>query len=137
MDEHLATTTTRRTIVKTGAKLAYAAPLVAASFKLSAGRAGAQAVSRGNCPCLTLNCGTAVPGTICGCLESTEGHQFCSNDFGCGTTDPCDSTDDCPSGFFCQANSDCAGSCGAVCVPSCGTATGDAVADGAATNLGR
>jgi hypothetical protein len=39
------TSTTRRTVVRTGAKLAYAAPLVAASFTLSAGAAAAQAVS--------------------------------------------------------------------------------------------
>ena len=43
LTDRLETATTRRTIVKTGVRLAYAAPLVAASFKLSAIGAGAQA----------------------------------------------------------------------------------------------
>jgi hypothetical protein len=38
---------TRRTVVKTGAKLAYAAPLVAASFRLGAGGA----LAAGGCAC--------------------------------------------------------------------------------------
>jgi hypothetical protein len=45
LEEKLTTATTRRSVVKTGVKLAYAAPLVAASFKLSARGAGAQTLS--------------------------------------------------------------------------------------------
>jgi hypothetical protein len=37
LDQHLGDHVTRRRIVKTGVKLAYAAPLVAASFQLTAG----------------------------------------------------------------------------------------------------
>ena len=43
----LTSSTSRRTIVKTGAKLAYAAPIVAASMSMSAGLTGAQTVSGG------------------------------------------------------------------------------------------
>ena len=48
LNDQLARTTTRRTVVKTGAKFAYAAPLVAATMKLSTGGAGA--VSGAPCP---------------------------------------------------------------------------------------
>ena len=41
--------TTRRTVVRTGAKLAYAAPLVAASFPLGAGRVGANGMVSPGC----------------------------------------------------------------------------------------
>lgn len=37
-DEAMATETTRRTVLATGAKLAYAAPLVAAAYRVSEGR---------------------------------------------------------------------------------------------------
>jgi hypothetical protein len=43
--DELQRTTTRRTVVATGAKLAYAAPLLAASFQLGARGAGAQTIS--------------------------------------------------------------------------------------------
>jgi len=39
--DHLGTDVTRRQVVKTGVKLAYAAPLVAASFRLTAGSTAA------------------------------------------------------------------------------------------------
>jgi hypothetical protein len=49
--ETLSTATTRRTIVKTGAKLAYAAPLVAVTMKLSSHGALAAVISGGPvCP---------------------------------------------------------------------------------------
>src|SRR4051812_19146653 len=51
-----ADSTTRRTVVKTGVKLAYVAPIVAASFRLSEMRARAQAVISVVCP----------PNLICG-----------------------------------------------------------------------
>jgi len=75
---------TRRTIVKTGAKLAYAAPLVAASFKLSS--MGALAAADGSCPCFdtsqspkqgqsqSVPCG--AQGTCYAC-KADDGHTIC------------------------------------------------------------
>ena len=108
--------TTRRSIVKKGAKLTYAAPLVAASFKLRSMDASAQAVSQ-NCPCGS-DCGDSA--FDCFCLTDGENVAFCSNNFFCGTTDPCTSNDDCPDGWICQGGR-CPGNCGSVCVPPCGT----------------
>jgi hypothetical protein len=47
LSEQLYSRSTRRTVVATGAKLAYAAPIVAASFKVSG--VNAQAISGGFC----------------------------------------------------------------------------------------
>ena len=65
IDEQLSRGTTRRTVVTTGAKLAYAAPLVAASLKLTAG--GALAACGGVTP-FSL---TGVDGDLlcCGCCS--------------------------------------------------------------------
>ncbi len=76
LTKHLGNSTSRRTIVKTGGKLAYAAPLVAASFKLSANAAGA--VSPGG-PCKTFQCGGELclsSPTVCACFELLS--QSCS-----------------------------------------------------------
>jgi len=72
--QQLSTSTTRRTVVKTGMRLAYAAPVVAASYKLSAMSARAQAVSGG---CETTFC--------CSCIKFDPETQtsvvvFCRSD---------------------------------------------------------
>jgi hypothetical protein len=65
--DRLGTPATRRTVVKTGAKLAYAAPLVAASFRLAAMDAAAQ-VSPGGGPILCEPGHGACPGSpACQC----------------------------------------------------------------------
>jgi len=75
-NQGLASTTTRRTIVKTGAKLAYAAPVVAATFKLTQGGALAASCPRGG----TLDPdGPSGPGCY-----SCQG----SRDFGCQRPNP-------------------------------------------------
>lgn len=55
LDERLAAQTSRRTVVKTGAKLAYAAPLVGLSLRVTRRDAGAQTNCPGpvtaSCPC--------------------------------------------------------------------------------------
>lgn len=67
IDEQLSRGTTRRTVVTTGVKLAYAAPLVAASLRLTAG--GALAACGGATP----NPFTGVGGEAlcCGCCSQT------------------------------------------------------------------
>ena len=70
--------TTRRLIVKTGAKLSYAAPLVAATFKLGTLDASAQAVSP-DCPCDPAADCKGNP--ECFCVTSYTNVPFYSNDF--------------------------------------------------------
>jgi hypothetical protein len=92
-DGRFPTPTTRRTIVATGAKLAYAAPLVATSLTLSA--TNAAAVSPGLCPrggdgCSAGGCG---PGNSCICTTQRGSRTpFCFSQ-GCGV--PCETSADC------------------------------------------
>ena len=123
-----ATSTTRRTVVKTGAKLAYAAPLVAASFKLST--ASGLAVSP-NGACNTFQCGNLDPCADrpdaspqhCWCFEvaATPGEGRCLGNFYCSPdlTTPCpNGQSDCPSGTTCVTNTCCGGGI-QYCAPSC------------------
>src|SRR4051794_33654662 len=75
-----ASSTTRRTIVKTGAKLAYAVPAVAATMKLSAMGAGAAVVSGGTCT-PSETCGSGPSGCdgsdICSCGSTAGGGVAC------------------------------------------------------------
>jgi hypothetical protein len=109
---------TRRTVVRTGAKLVYAAPIVAASFKVSAVNAfavistpstcGPTCESQGDCHCATDDqTGTDV------CVTT---ECFVSSHFGCAQGDPC------PGGSFCVVDKEltiCAVSCGAPCPTTC------------------
>jgi hypothetical protein len=67
LDEQLKSGTTRRTVVTTGAKLAYAAPLVAASFALTA--RGALAACGGQTPIPFTGAGGEA--LCCGCCPQT------------------------------------------------------------------
>jgi hypothetical protein len=69
IEEQLSRGTTRRTVVTTGAKLAYAAPLVAASLKFTAG--GALAACGGATPFALT--GTDGDLLCCGCCSQTSG----------------------------------------------------------------
>ena len=136
----LAAPTTRRAVVKTGAKLAYAAPLVAASFKLT-GRGAAAAVSQLDCGQDVCNDG--FPGTCAGqddptcfCFTKVDGTSACG---GYGSCAACDSDDDCteltgPGSICVQANNVNTCPCGYVggtaCQPPCGA--GIVVAEGTA-----
>ena len=67
IDEQLSRGTTRRTVVTTGAKLAYAAPLVAASVGLTA--SGALAACGGATPFALTGAGGEL--LCCGCCSQT------------------------------------------------------------------
>jgi hypothetical protein len=69
LDEQLKQGTTRRTVVTTGAKLAYAAPLVAATVALTA--SGALAACGGATPFALT--GTGGDLLCCGCCSQTSG----------------------------------------------------------------
>jgi hypothetical protein len=96
---------TRRTIVKTGAKLAYAAPLVAASFRLSKMSAAAQAASLipdracenpAVCAVITESCPAGCNSINPLCTQ--EGTKHCTKG---SLTDPCLDSSDCPVGQVC------------------------------------
>ena len=122
------TDVSRRTIVKTGVKLAYAAPLVAASFRLSAGAVGAQTVSPGICtfgffcgdPPNFFICGTDPRGisSQCNCYETDGGTGVACGARICITAGgTCTVSDDCPAGSFCSFNTCCGNG---ACIPDCG-----------------
>lgn len=128
LTDQLETQTTRRTIVKTGAKLAYAAPLVAVSFKLSGRVAGAVTISPNSCiPTGGDACSQQVacqPGAdvnICGCGPTPEGHGFCFQQGGCGAA--CSSSSQCSNGQVCVATC-----CGFACQDPCADAAVDVAA---------
>jgi hypothetical protein len=124
LDDRIADSTTRRTVVKTGVKLAYVAPIVAASFRLSEMRIRAQVViSDFVCPpnlvCGIQNepCGEDASG-VCSSVRSVEAQScICGND-ACGPT--CSTDDDCQefaAGAICQAPG--TGCCGQACIAPC------------------
>jgi hypothetical protein len=123
LEDQIANSTTRRTIVKTGAKLAYVAPLVAASFKVSAINALAQ-VSPPTCPPnLICNereapCGEDADGVCSNVVSVDPTSCICGND-SCGPA--CETDGDCQSyapGSICQAPD--TGCCGQTCIAPCG-----------------
>jgi hypothetical protein len=136
----LDTSTSRRRVLATGVKLAYAAPLVAASFKLSAQGAFA-AVSGGSraaiCTassgqiCTTYEgCGTTALGNPCVCAHTATNQTVCSAYGTCST--PCNTNADCAvvTGYYgdtgpgyCHTGTCCtvptgyAGACAPLCNP--------------------
>jgi hypothetical protein len=126
MHQQLDTSVTRRRIVKTGVKLAYAAPIVAASFTLTAGQLGAISppACRGG-TCLTAElCETAsglcvcfaVPGTAVGFCHRC---QLCINAPDCDRSNPV-----CPAGSVCS-DVNCCGV--AKCLQPCSGTLSDCV----------
>ena len=120
MTERLGTSTTRRTVVKTGAKIAYAAPIVAASFKLTSMTAAAQAVS-GSCTNVIGACNVPANGcngdASCACFRTIDGSSACIQfNVCCAGCKTCSSNADCGSGCACVADT-CLGN---VCQPLCG-----------------
>ena len=113
------TSTTRRTIVKTGAKLAYAAPLVAATTRLDAAKA--QTLSPGNpdpecqgAQCAVLqNCAGS---SSCFCFQTSAGGGYCAVSTSCSGLTSCpNGQSDCAAGEICTPNT-CCGATG-VCQP--------------------
>ena len=123
LEDQIADSTTRRTIVKTGVKLVYVAPVVAVSFRVSEMRARAQAVISVVCPPSVIcgvqqaPCGEDADGR-CSSVRSVEVQScICGND-NCGPS--CSTDDDCQSyapGAICQAPD--TGCCGQVCIAPC------------------
>jgi len=95
LTDQLATSTTRRTVVKTGAKLAYAAPLVAATMKLSAAGVGAASPPNDTppdtCPVFTS------PTPTCWWLSNIT-NCWEDNHNGAGTQQACQALDTCSAG---------------------------------------
>jgi hypothetical protein len=99
------TSISRRSIVKTGARLAYAAPVVAASMTLTAPGASAQVspgtggpdpeCAGGNACLGTPTCGQ--PGSNCSCATLVEGGSLCRP-----------TVADCDTPIGCDTNADCA-----------------------------
>ena len=122
---HLGASTTRRTVVKTGAKLAYAAPILAASFKLS-GRS-ALAVSGLDCGTPT-RCGAPSFGSCpnnCFCASNADGGEDCViGGVPAGGLVTCSSGAGCQPGQVCVTNT-CFGS---VCADRCAGPTAFAAA---------
>jgi len=130
LTDQLATSTTRRTIVKTGAKLAYAAPIVAATMKLSAGGAAAAVSDGGNQACNTFVCGNGPcasrpdiqPFADCFCFEvaETPGQGVCLSNFPCAGTQICTASSECNLGETCVVNTCCGpeGHCTPACPPA-------------------
>ena len=115
----LSAPTTRRTLVKTGVKIAYGTPLVAAAFKLSTSSAQGQLIS-GECTAGD-NCDTGQF-TLCGadlfcaCTVDVDGGFACvvpvCTDLACATGT------DCASGICISAQGCCTGFesfCGVPC----------------------
>jgi len=117
--DQLDASTTRRTIVKTGVKLAYAVPLVAATFKMAPG-VSAQSLSPA---CLADTCEDGQilafcgPNSDCLCLNGSAGTE-CVEDAFCADLEPCTATGGCEAeGLVCVT-----GCCDvAVCAAPCGT----------------
>ena len=112
--------TTRRTVVRTGAKLAYTVPLVAGSFKLATRQALALSpiaeCAGGDCE---LNIQFCNEDFTCICFTSVEGNGYCHTGQVCGGSQTCTSTDDCQEGFFCSDQSCCGTDFGKICLQGC------------------
>lgn len=112
--------TTRRTVVKTGAKLAYIAPVVAASFKLSS--TGVAAVSGLDPRCDGTTCGnfkTCNDTEGCICFSTSDGTGYCGIPRLCSEVDACVVDADCPSGQVCAYDTCCTGDKKNSCVIPC------------------
>jgi hypothetical protein len=111
---------TRRRVVETGVRLAYAAPIIAASFKLRS--AAAQILSPA---CIGGSCGTfgiCSEDDLCVCVATDDGNGFCHRCQQCDTATPCTSQADCPGGYLCSANNCCGEP---VCMQPCAGTTSD------------
>src|SRR5215217_4711212 len=125
-DGRFPTPTTRRTIVRTGAKLAYAAPLVATSLRLSVLNVAATH-SPGHvfaCPPFGPDDGPQCnPGADCFCTTAVpSGRLICTTDLSCGggfcddvTGAGCGASDVCVVDEFFEGRAHCHSLCGVPC----------------------
>ena len=111
--QQLESSVTRRRVVGTGVKLAYAAPIVAASFKLNS--AAAHTVSAG---CVAGTClEPNLCGERCGC-RTADGASLCLQQLRCSEADICETSATCPEGYVCLTPSCCRDE-KPRCVPAC------------------
>ena len=117
INKQLESSVTRRRVVGTGVKLAYAAPVVAASFKLNA--ASAQTVS------VACDAGQCNDPHICGgdgtcaCRDVSQ-TTACLQDEFCGDTATCTDDSGCPGGWCFLASDNCCEDGKNYCVFPCG-----------------
>jgi hypothetical protein len=122
-------TVTRRRVVETGIKLAYAAPLVAASYKIGSGAAVALSptCSAGTCDAPNF----CESDDTCACRTVGGAAQCLQNEF-CVAVAQCSSDAECPGGFCFPATDNCCGETGlGRCVFPCGVhpAGGEVIGD--------
>jgi len=112
LEDQIADSPTRRTVVKTGVKLAYATPIVAASFKLR--NASAQEVMSPGNPnpeCRGATCETFIPCAAnpdCVCTTTAAGGGFCiPGSTQCAGLADCAADLSCPAGSVCIVDTCC------------------------------
>jgi hypothetical protein len=130
IDQQLESSVTRRRVIGTGVKLAYAAPVVAASFKLNsdAALAASPLCIAGTCTAPVI-CSTD---RTCAC-RTIGGEARCLQNEFCAAVDRCDADSDCPGGFCFPAADNCCGETGeGRCVFPCGVHPAGTFAFGAA-----
>jgi hypothetical protein len=110
LEDQIADSPTRRTIVKTGVKLAYVAPIVAASFKVSGVLAQTISPIKDNCFHSTGTNGGCMPACTSAGLTGDQCNDICGNGqttgacpVGQGGDNPC-----CNPGYCDPANYDVA-----------------------------
>jgi hypothetical protein len=140
-DGRFPTPTTRRTVVTTGAKLAYAAPLVAASFTVSAlNVAAATSPPHFVCPPFGSDDGPQCnPGADCFCTTAVpSGRLICTTDLSCGGLRFCDDVTGagCGAGDVCVVDEFFEGRahCHALCGVPCPQPPGDSARAGASAH---
>ena len=118
-EDRLADSPSRRTVIKTGVKLAYVAPVLAASFKLRNVSAQGAVTGNPNPECRGARCGTFTPCSTnnvdCVCTTTTSGGGFCvPGSTQCNTLVPCGRDGSCPAGSLCAVDTCCIDP---VCIP--------------------
>jgi hypothetical protein len=127
VEPSLSQSTSRRTIDKTGAKLAYAAPLVAASMRMHSASANGvvsgpptcaagEALDDGRCFLAYPNCGSCGVGFY-GVAAGGSDINFCTPTYPTGGQS-CSHTADCPAGQWCAI----VDGVNLFCVPGCNAA---------------
>jgi hypothetical protein len=122
-------TVTRRRVVETTVKLAYAAPLVAASYKIGSGSASALSPTCAAGTCDAPN--FCENDDTCAC-RTVGGTNHCLQNEFCVAVNQCSSDAQCPGGFCFPAIDNCCGETGlGRCVFPCGVhpAGVDAIGD--------
>jgi hypothetical protein len=105
-------TTTRRKVVRTGARLAYAAPMIATTMELSSPTRATTRPSPGVCPQGVFTCGARDPECYrcaphCRCYARLGGGTVCARENECDFVAACDNVVPCAAGLVCVTSSCC------------------------------